>query len=661
MNTTFPYLCDIGSSLHTLPRAFWVGLVTAVILPSSLASADDGGDWQHFGSDLGGSQYSPLNQIDRSNVAELEPVWTHRSGDYKDGKTSLQVTPIHANGMLYYCTPMNRVFALDPATGEERWVFDPHTGSGDDAPVFEAERVPLTCRGVAYWADEETDKHDDTCAKRVFKNDFFGHLYAIDADTGEACEDFGAANSHPGYVSHFDHESYGEGIRFMSSPPLVVGDLVISGSGSNDGLSNAADGIVRAFDVRTGSLQWEFNPIPDDMRNVTGAANVWSTMSADPANGLVFFPTTSPSTDYYGGGRKFDIPLSDAVIAANVETGELVWSFQTVRHDIFDYDLPGHPLLVDIKKDGERRSVAIQQTKMGFLFVFDRLTGEPVFPISEMNAPKTDVTGEISAATQPVSNSIATFAQQTLDRESLFGITPVGRSWCQKQFDTMRYDGLYTPPSEQGSLLYPSALGGGNWGGAAFHPESNLLIIKASNLATRLKLVPKPEGDDEQESVDYLTRPLKGTPYNIEGEVFVAPSGVPCTPPPWGTLTAIDMDSGKQQWQVPLGQVKRFGIKALEAWGSPNIGGPIVTAGDLIFVAAALDESIRALDINTGEKLWQSDLPVSGTAVPMTYMGSDGRQFVVIAAGGTDRAETGAYDAIKAYALPKALLSAGHE
>lgn len=638
-------------------RHVWsIGSCLSVFLVPNIAIAEDRGDWQHFGSDLGGSQYSALNQIDRSNVSELEPAWTHRSGDYEDGVTSLQVTPIHANGALYYCTPMNRVFALDPITGEERWVFDPHTGGRNGEPVVDVERVPLTCRGVAYWEDAVAETHD-VCAKRVFKNDFHGHVYAIDADTGRACEDFGAPDGHPGYVSHFDHEGNGEGIRFMSSPPLVVGDMVISGSGSNDGLANAADGIVRAFDVRTGAVQWEFNPIPEDMRNVTGAANVWSTMSADPVNGLVFFPTTSPSTDYYGGGRKFEIPLSDAVVAADADTGEIVWSFQTIRHDIFDYDLPGHPLLVDIKKDGELRSVAIQYTKMGFIYVFDRLTGEPVFAVTEMDVPASDVEGEIAAATQPVSTEIATFAQQTLDRESLFGLTPLGRSWCQKQFDTMRYDGLYTPPSSQGSLLYPSALGGGNWGGAAYHAESNLLIVKASNLATRLKLVPKLKSENVGASVDYLNRPLKGTPYNIEGEVFVAPSGAPCTPPPWGTLTAIDMDSGEQVWQIPLGQVKRFGMKSPKSWGSPNIGGPIVTAGDLIFIAAALDEKIRAFDIKSGEELWQAKLPVSGTAVPMTYMGEDGRQYVVIAAGGTERAATGAYDAIEAFALPKRLLA----
>jgi len=611
-------------------------------------------DWPTFGGDVGGSQYSPLTQIDRGNVDELRPAWTHHSGDFEEGKTSLQVTPIHANDMLYYCTPMNRVFALDPTTGKERWVFDPHTQEIDGKPVIAEDRKSGTCRGVAYW---EANKPTATCDRRIFKSDQFGFVYAIDAETGRACTDFGTAQGHPGYVSHHDYEAHGEGHLGMSSPPLVIGDLVIAGTGANDGLSNAADGIVRAFDVRSGAVRWEFNPIPENVREKTGAANVWSTMSGDVENGLVFLPTTSPSTDYYGGGRLFDIPLSDAVVALDAETGEVEWSFQTVRHDLFDYDLPGHALLVNIKKDGKARAVAIQQTKMGFLYVFDRITGEPIFPIGEMDVPKSDVLGEVAALRQPVSRGIATFARQTLDRESLFGITPLDRLWCQARFDELRYEGLFTPPSPSGSLLFPSALGGGNWGGAAYHRDSNLIIVKSENLATRLSLIPKTDDDNEDLPVDYLSRPLEGTPYRTAGELFVSPLGIPCTPPPWGTLSAIDMDSGGLRWQVPLGQVKRFGVKSLAAWGSPNIGGPIVTAGNLIFVAASLDEKIRALDVMTGEQLWQANLLVSATAVPMTYMGSDARQYVVIAAGGTARAETGAGDAITAFALPIKLVN----
>ena len=355
----------------------FIALLVTVAAGSETAVADQAGDWPHFGADLGGSQYSPLARINRFNVAELELAWTHRSGDFEDGETSLQVTPIHANGTLYYCTPFNRVFALDPTTGAERWVFDPHAGGPDAEPLIADEREPATCRGVAYWAGKGSE---GPCSKRVYKGDRFGNVFAIDADSGKACEDFGAADGHPGRVSHYDYEGHGDGYRGMTSPPLIVGNLLIAASGSNDGLSNAADGIVRAFDVESGELRWEFNPIPEELRDVTGAANVWSTMSADPVNGLVFLPTTSPSTDYFGGGRRFDIPLSDAVVAVSANSGEPVWSFQTVRHDLFDYDLPGHPLLVEISKGGQRRQVAIQYTKAGFIFVFDRASGVPVFP-----------------------------------------------------------------------------------------------------------------------------------------------------------------------------------------------------------------------------------------------------------------------------------------
>ncbi len=607
-------------------------------------------DWPSFANDIEGSQYSPLAQLTPANVAGLERAWVHRSGDFIADTTSFQVTPIHANGLLYYCTPMNRVFALDPVTGEERWVFDPHSSqSPGGKPVTDEERRPSTCRGVAYWASED----EGACARRVFRTSGLGHVYAIDADTGRACADFGAGKGHPGYVSQYDFEAYGEGFRGAGSPPLVIGDVVVAPSGSNDGLTNAADGVVRGFDVRSGELLWTFNPIPEGLRDKTGAANVWTTMSGDAANGLVFLPTTSPSTDYYGGGRLFDIPLSDAVVALNALTGEIAWSFQTVRHDLFDYDLPGHALLVTIRKDGAPRDVAIQQTKMGYLYVFDRLTGEPIFPIEEMDVPASDLPDEVAAPTQPISPGIAAFSGQLLERDSLFGITPLDRAWCRAEFDKMRYEGMYTPPSTQGTLLFPSALGGGNWGGAAFDAKRNLLIIKAENLATRLKFLPKDTESDAPP--DYLTRPLEGTPYRTEGEIFMSPLGIPCTPPPWGTLSAIDMDSGNLVWQIPLGQIKRFGITVPKSfgWGSPNVGGPILTGGGLIFVAATLDEKIRALDIETGDELWQADLPITATAMPMTYQGEDGRQYVVIAAGGTGRIGTGSSDHVIAFALPK--------
>ena len=617
-------------------------------------------DWPRFGNDAGGSQYSALDQINKSNVNKLKVAWIHRSGDFAEngsptGGSALEVNPIQTNGMLYYCTPMNRVFALDPATGQEKWVFDPTTAKNPDGKVLlDKPKRASNCRGVSYW-EAATPEAGAVCQRRIFKGDANANIYAIDANTGLPCADFGAAKGHPGYASHLDYDNHGEGnAGGMGSPTVVIGDTVVASSSANDGLANAADGVVRGFDVRTGEMKWEFNPIPADQSDKTGAANVWSTMSADLERGLVFLPTTSPSTDYYGGERLFDIPLATATVAVSAETGKVVWSTQHVHHDLFDYDLVGHPLLVNIKKDGRRIDVAITQSKMGWLFVQDRDTGTPIFPIEERPVPQSDVPGEKSSPTQPIPIGIDAFAGQLIKREDLFGLTPLDKAWCQNEFDKMRYEGMYTPPSQKGSLLFPSALGGGNWGGAAFDPASNTLIIKAENLASRLKFVKKEDSakEDQVPSVDYLTRPLKGTPYRVEGEVFMSPLGIPCTPTPWGTLTAIDMDTGKTKWKIPLGQVKKYGITipASFGWGSPNVGGPIVTAGGLIFIAATLDEKLRALDLATGDELWQAKLPVPGLAPPMTYI-AGGKQYVVIAAGGSARVDTPVSDQLIAYTL----------
>jgi len=631
-------------------------LPALLVLLASVADAGPG-DWPSFGNDAGGSQYSALDQLNPDNVGGLEVVWTHRSGDVKGNPfgTSLQVVPIKINELLYYCTPFNRVFALDPATGEERWVFDPHardpvTGEA----LIEGDRLVGTCRGVAYWEASETTP-GQACQKRIFKADRGGNLWAIDADTGRACLDFGADAGHPGRVTNADYEMYGEGFVGMPSPPAIVGDTVVGAVASNDGVQDANDGIVRGWDVRSGELKWSFNPIPADRRDQTGAANVWSTMSSDNERNLVFLPTTSPSTDYYGGSRRFPVPLANALVAVEGESGEIAWHYQTVRHDLFDYDLVGHPLLVTIERDGEAREVAILQTKMGWLFVFDRDSGQPIWPIEEMTVPPTNTPEDEAAPTQPFPVLPEPFAGQRIEREQLFGLTPFDRRWCQSEFDQMRYEGLYTPPDLREALLFPSALGGGNWGGAAYHADSNTLIIKAENLATRLRLEPKAgRADDEFPLVDFMTRPLKGVPYAVVGEIFVSPLGIPCTPTPWGTLSAVDMDSGKLKWQIPLGQAKRFGITvpASFGWGSPNIGGPIVTGGGLVFVAGAMDEKIRALRVADGEELWQARLPFMATSVPMTYA-VNGRQFVVIAAGGTARVTDDLGDALVAFALPE--------
>ena len=633
-------------------RSGLIGMwVLALLLSAPIVLATD---WPAFGNDPGGSQHSALTQIDKKNVRQLKRVWTHRSGDVVDAPapngTILQTTPLHVNDTLYFCTPLNRVFALDSRSGRERWIFDPHREGISSAP----DR-PMRCRGVAYWA-ASTESQATTCTRRIFRNGDAGRLYALDADTGKRCADFGKSTGHAGWVSHHDYENHGEGILAAStSPPAVIGDLVISAMMVNDGIANAKDGMVRAFDVRTGELRWEFNPIPVEYRDRSGAANVWSTISVDTEHQLVFLPTTSPSTDYYGGGRRFNLPLANSIVALDARNGKVVWSKQVVHHDIFDYDLVGHPLLVDIQRDGKTIPAAVLQTKMGWLFGFNRLTGEPLWPIVEQAVPKSDVPGELASRTQPVPKGMAPFARQTLTRDSLFGLTPLDRLACRRQFDRLRYDGMYTPPSVQGSILFPSALGGGNWGGAAYDPTNNLLIIKAENLATVIKVVPKQDvaKEDQQAPKDYLTRPLVGTPYRVEGELFQSPLGIPCTPPPWGTLAAIDLASGQVRWKIPLGQIKRAGVTIPQGvqWGSPNVGGPITTASGLTFIAATMDAKLRAIETTTGRELWSANLPVPGMAVPMTYQ-TGGKQFVVIAAGGNAQVGTALGDYLIAYALP---------
>jgi quinoprotein glucose dehydrogenase len=635
-------------------------LVGVLLGGSADVAAQRDGDWPGFGNDPGGSQYSPLKQIRTTNVSGLKLAWVHRSGDVAargsaTGATALEAVPIVVNDTLYYCTALNRVFALDPATGAQKWVFDPHAARSGAAPLATQPRKSGICRGVAYW-QAAAPRSGVGCEKRIFKSDIFGNVYAIDADTGASCRDFGAARGHPGLVTHADFDARGtnDASRGSTSPPLVIGDLVVATAGARDSMTDANNGFVRAFDARSGELRWEFDPIPPQHAHETGAANVWSTLSADPQRGLVFVPTTSPSSDFYGATRLFDIPLADSTVALSAATGQPAWHFQATHHDLFDFDLPGHPLLVTIRRGGRRLPVAIQQTKQGRVFVFDRDTGRPVFPIEERPAPPSDIPGERAAPTQPFAALPEPFSRQRLTEDDIWGLTPLDRAWCRAEFRKLRYEGPFTPPSERGSLVFP--FGGGNWGGVAFDPGSNLLIAKGQNMALKVKLVRKtasPAAPAAGGGALGGGMDLVGTPYRAEVGLFVSPLGVPCTPPPFGTVTAIDMDSGKLRWQVPLGQARHRGITAPAwlGWGSPNIGGPMVTGGGLVFIGAALDARLRALDVATGKELWQAPLAAPGMSVPMTYL-ARGRQFVAIAAGGNSRVSPELSDALMAFALP---------
>jgi quinoprotein glucose dehydrogenase len=632
----------------------------------AIGPTTDAGQWPTINHDGGGSQSSPLTQINRDNVSKLQLVWTQHSGDFAFGGvgtgTSLDVTPIFVNGALYYCTPLDRVFALDPVTGKARWVFDPFAKQPDGAPAVTGNGKNSKCKGVAYWQDTAPAPAATAsvaalpCRKRLFRGDGGGRLFAIDADTGRACRDFGPA-THPGYVNNYEYDNYAKDraseLAAIAAPPVVIGDEVVVALAARDGIQDTSDGVVRAFDTRTGAVRWTFDPIPETYRHNTGAGNIWSGMTVDPKNNMIFLPTTSPSVDYWGGARLFDLPLTSAVVALNAATGQVVWSFQTTHHDLWDYDLPSHPLLVTIQKDGAPRDVVIQQTKTGHLFVLDRLTGKPVFPIDEVSVPASPLPDDKASPTQPIPRGIDTFAQTTLTHGSIFGIFGFDKQWCRSKFDHARWTGIYTPPGTDDYIEFPSTLGGGNWGGAAYDPRTNSLIIKASNIATRLRLVRKDPKVKPVTDSDFMSRTLEG-PYSISGGWFLSPIGIPCNPPPYGTLTSIDMSTGKTRWRIALGQSYRYGIlaPAFLHWGSPSVSGPMVTGGGVVFIGATLDSRFRAIDAATGRELWRAKLPVPASAVPMTYM-AGGRQYVVIAAGGDAVSGMKQGDSIMAYALPK--------
>jgi quinoprotein glucose dehydrogenase len=605
--------------------------------------------WSSFAGVASGGQYSALSEINTENVERLERAWVVNTGDVVEGPaaeggTAFQATPVFWEDKLYICTPLHRVLALDATSGETLWRFDAWESIAADTPRFGAN-----CRGVSLWVDREAEP-GTACRARIIKPDILARLLAVDAETGDPCRDFGEA----GIIDLNAMDNRGEGGLFMTSPPTIVGDLVITGSGVGDNVvADAADGIVRAFDVRSGALVWEFNPIPESLSDRTGGANTWSFMAVDEELGLVYLPTSSPSVDPFGAFRREPIPYANAVVALKIATGEVAWSFQTVHHDLFDYDLPAQPVLFDQNVDGAAVPALAQVTKTGYVFVLDRRNGEPLFPVEEVPVPTSTVPGEMASPTQPRPLRPAPFARQSVTRDELFGLAFFDRRACMKRFDELRYEGLFTPPSEQGTLQFPSSLGGGNWGGAALDPRSNTLVVKTSNVASTVRLIPADPAKERPVGppVEFLKKPLNQTPYRLDGEFFLSPLGVPCTPPPWGELVAIDLDSGEHLWRRPLGRNPVGPFKTPESWGSPNVAGPILTGGGLIFIGAGADSAFRAFALENGEELWaDTNLPAPAMAVPMTYR-SGGHQYVVVAAGGNGLAGTVQSDAIIAYRL----------
>ena len=622
------------------------------------------GDWASYGGTAQAERYSPLTQITLENVEHLEKAWEYHTGDVSDGKgevaaqTAFEATPILVDQTLYVPTPFNRVIALNPETGEERWTYDPKI----DLTQFYANQ--LICRGVSYWKD--TACPSPPCQGRIFTATNDSRLIALDAKTGLPCKDFGES----GQINLLAGvgEQLWKGEYQVTSPPAIVGDLVIVGSAVSDNARiDAPSGVIRAYNVKSGSLIWSWDLSPpdsiqrklvSDQGYLLGSPNVWAPMTVDEVNDLLFVPTGNPSPDYYGGQRDNIDFYGSSVVAIKASTGEVIWHFQTVHHDLWDFDVPAQPTLTEIVKDGKTIPVVIQATKMGLFFILNRLTGESVFPIEERPVPQTDVPGEFTSATQPYPVKPLPLIRHNMSKEEAWG--PLGMNGdCMEAFEKMHYEGAYTPPRVgQATLMYPGNSGGSNWGGVAVDRKRQILVANVMDLAWVVTLLPKSEYEQaKKDNPGVEITAQEGTPYAMRREAFLSSLGLPCNPPPWGTLAAIDLQSGDILWQDPFGTVRDLAPVPLKIkYGVPNLGGPIVTESGLIFIAASLDNYIRAFDIQTGTQVWEERLPAGGQATPMTYrIKKTGKQYLVIAAGGHGRGGSKLGDSIIAYALPSPL------
>jgi len=613
-----------------------------------------GSGWANYGNDAGGHRFSSAAQITAENVADLDVAWEFSTGDLQTrqpaiGQSIAEATPILVDDLLVFCTPFNDVIALDPASGEQRWRFDANSDL-DQRPGN-----GFVCRGVSSWHDNDGS---GACASRILMGTNDGRLIAVDAKDGEPCNDFGDN----GQVRlDIGMPLVWPGEFQITSPPVIIGDIVIVGSAISDNVRVAAPrGTVRAFNAKTGEPVWDFDPIPragdspewqGAQPPIEGHANAWAPMSVDHQRGLVFVATSSPSPDFYGGLRPGDNRHANSVVALDASAGTVTWAYQTVHHDVWDYDLPAQPGLYTVWRNGAAHDVVAQVTKTGHVFVLDRDTGEPFLPVTEVPIPTTDIEGEVLSPTQPIPDAPPQLVPSRINPGDAFGLTWFDKRGCESRLDKLRTDGLFTPPSVDGTLFYPFTGGGANWGGAAYDPRRNLLIVNMSSVVHEVALIPNDAISTAREVFhDQDVAPMQGAPFGARRGVVLSPLGLPCNPPPWGIIAGVDLATGDIVWRRPLGTLEDLAGLLLET-GTPTFGGPIATSGDLIFIASTLDFYLRALNTATGEELWRGRLPTSGSATPMTYMWK-GRQYVVIYAGGNARAGMPPDDKIIGFALP---------
>jgi quinoprotein glucose dehydrogenase len=621
------------------------GLLTALLLVANVPAFG----WDHWGADLGGSRFSKLDQITPVNVGNLVRAFVFHTGDLESrapelmARTKLEATPLFVEDSLIFCSPFNEVIALDPGTGAQKWRYDPKV-SPTQRP---ANRY--NCRGVTYWVDSEAAENA-MCRARIFMGTNDARVIALDARTGTPCTDFG---DHGEVRRDTAKPLLWPGEFQITSAPVVSRGVVVVGSSISDNVRvDGPAGTVHAFDARSGKPRWSWDPLVRDGIEA-GAANVWAPMSADEARGLLFLPTSSPSPDFWGGKRPGDDAHANSVVALRTETGELVWSFQTVHHDVWDYDEPAQPTLTRIDTGAGMRDVVIQPTKQGFVFVLDRDTGQPVWPVEERAVPQGAAEGERLSPTQPFPTHVPALLPQQFSAADIFKPFPgFGSAACEQALSGLRNDGLFTPPSTQGTLLYPMTGGGVNWGGAAFDPVNQILYANVSRAIHIVKLIPRAEVEALKPPKGFELGEQRGAPFAMTRRLALSPLGLPCNKPPWGETVAVDLKAGKILWRSTVGTSEdKAPLGIAFTWGMPLLNGVAITAGGLVFTGA-MDAYLRALDAKTGEELWQGRLPVPGVANPMTYFWK-GEQYVAIAAGGHSEAGATIGDSLVAFRLAR--------
>ncbi len=641
-------------SLCALTAALLAGPVLAADQPGSTAS-DGSQAWYTFAGQLNAQKYATADQITPDNVGGLRTAWQINTGDVSDGKdpngpkaSDWGATPLFVNDTIYVSTPFDRILALEPDTGKVKWTFDTHT------KLVDPTQGELKNRGLSYW-QAAAPVSGQPCQKVIYLGTMDGKIFAVDADTGAACTGF--AQNGVLDINQWNTVNAKWPLSILQPPTVYKNQLFVGWSGQDWTQAVQPPGSLFAIDAQTGKLNWKFDAIPPDLDPKTGTSNVWSSMSVDTQNNLLFIPVSSPSPDYYGGDRLDPMPLSTSVTALNPDTGAVVWSYQIVHHDIWDYDTNSAPVLFDMKQaDGTTVPALIQSSKMGFLYVLNRLTGKPIFPIEEKSVPASDIQGEQAAPTQPWPTTPEATTPDRFPGISWLADLMSG-GYCSRTMAGLRYEGRYTPPSLQGTLAFPATAGGVEWGGGALDPTSNTYIVNSSEVAQIYKLHTRADYDKinaglsigQKNSDGYFA--MLGAPYGFELHTFLNPLGMPCWDGPYGTLSSYDLNTGKLNWREPFGVVQKWGFYMPDSWGSVTIGSPVITKSGVIFIGASMDSRVRAIDLKSGKVLWQSLVEAPAVAEPAVYT-YKGKEYVLFAVGGNSILEPKVADQLIAYALP---------